>query len=163
MSVGRWLDGTPGMGREEERREKPPPDCSSIATATSPATQRNEQRMEERRGRTTIAMGRCGDAVDRCRCNLNTIYWYYIINPFVFNSSLCVLSSAPHPCNKRRPSAHFSCRPPRCRSPTPPIVTSYSAPRQRAPSVVLLLHRLRTSRTAPLGHDNRLPLHTSSS
>ena len=77
MKVGRWLGGTPGMGRagirslvigtrmqgpqraEEERQEKPPPDRSLIATATRPATQRNDRRTEERIGRRMTAMG-CG-------------------------------------------------------------------------------------------------------
>ena len=127
---------------------------------TSPATRRNKRRIEERRGQTTTAAGRVGGAVDCCRSNLNTMYQYYITNPFVFDSSSCVLSSAPHPRNERRPSAHFSCRPPRRRSPTPLIVTKYSAPGQHAPSAVLLLRRSRTLRTAPPGRD---PLHTASS
>ena len=89
----------------------------------------------------------------------------YIINPCVFDASSRVLSSVPHPHNdnERWPSAHSSCRSPHCRSPTPPIVPSYSAPRQHAPLAVSLLCESRTLLTAPPGRDNRLPLHTASS
>ena len=41
---------------------------------TSDTMQCNKRRMEERRGQTMTAAGRGGDAVDRCRSNLNTIY-----------------------------------------------------------------------------------------
>ena len=121
--------------------------------------------MQERRGRTTTAAGRGGDVVDSYRSNLNNnnYYYYNIISPCVFDASSGVLLSAPHPRNERRPSAHSSCRPPRRRRPNPPIVHSYSAPRQHAPSAVSLLRRSRTSRTAPPGRDDRLPLHTASS
>ena len=82
------------------------------------------------RGRTTAAVGRSGDVVNPYRSNLNNnnnYYYYYNINPCVFDASLRVLLSVPHHCNERRPSAHSSCRPPRRRSLTPPIVTSCSA------------------------------------
>ena len=163
LATGTWMQGS--QRAEEECWEKPPPDHSSIATATSPATRRDERLINERRGRTTAAVGRSGDVVNPYRSNLNNNnnYYYYIINICVFDASPRVLLSAPHQRNEHRPSAHSSCHPPRRRSPTPPIVTSYSAPRQHASSAVSLLRRSRTSRTVPPGRDDRLPLRTASS
>ena len=69
----------------------------------------------------------------------------YIINPYVSEALSCALLSVAnhllsHLRNGCRSLAHSSCRPPHRRSPTPPIVTSCSAPRGHAPSAVLLLH-----------------------
>merc|ERR1712086_575496 len=50
---------------------------------------------------------------------------------------------------------YFSCRLPQCHSPSPPIVTSCSAPQQHDPFVVVLFHRSRTSCTAPPGCNDR--------
>ena len=113
--------------------------------------------MQERRGQTTTAAGRGGDVVDpyRSKLNNNNYYYYNIISPCVFDALLGVLVSAPHQHNERRPLAHSSCRPPRRRSPTPPIVTSYSAPRQHASSAVSLpvdrAHRARHLRAVTTG------------
>ena len=85
----------------------------------------------------------------------------------VSNTLLCVVLSfpyhlPPHLCDGHRLLAHSSCRRSRCRSPTPPIVTSCSTPRQYASSVVSLLRQLPTFCMVAPGYNNRLLLHTSS-
>merc|ERR1712086_833181 len=54
---------------------------------------------------------------------------------------------------------YFSCRLPQCHSPSPPIVTSCSAPQQHDPFVVVLFRRSCTSCTAPPGCNDRPLLH----
>jgi hypothetical protein len=98
---------------------------------------------------------------------VNRLY-HYIIITCVSYASLHAVSSFPNHlplylCNKSRPLTYSSWCLLRRRSPSPPIVTSCSAPRQHAPSVVVLLRRSCTSRTAVLGYNGRLSLHTGSS
>jgi len=98
---------------------------------------------------------------------VNRLY-HYIIITCVSYASLHAVSSFPNHlplylCNKSRPLTYSSCCLLRRRSPSPPIVTSCSAPRQHAPLAVVLIRRSRTSRTATLGCNDRLSLHTGSS